>query len=251
MSTGDMTVMEHLGELRMRIIRSLLAVGIGMLVVLVFYDPIKDFLTQPYSDLCKERADFECDGSLFALGPLDGFSARVRLSVYFGIAIAAPVILWQIWRFVVPALEKKEKRYAIPFIASTLVLFVLGAYLAYWTLDKALEFLVTWSGDDVNQTYQVMSYMNLVIMMMLAFGVGFLSPVLIVFLQLVGVVTPRTLVKNWRFAVMLIFVAAAVITPSGDPVSMLALALPLTVLYALSVLLGWLIVRKRTVSTET
>jgi sec-independent protein translocase protein TatC len=249
MSGSEMTMTEHLGELRMRIIRSLLAVGICMIVVLIFYDPIKEFLTQPYIDLCNERQDFECDGSLFALGPLDGFSARVRLSVYIGIAMAAPVILWQIWRFIVPALEKKEKRYALPYILSTLVLFVAGAWLAYWTLDKALEFLVTWSGDDVNQTYQVMSYMNLVILMMLAFGVGFLSPVLIVFAQLVGLVTPRTLVKKWRYAIMLIFVAAAVITPSGDPVSMLALAIPLTFLYVLAVFVGWLLVRNRTTTS--
>ena len=90
-----------------------------------------------------------------------------------------------------------------------------------------------------------MSYMNLVIMMMLAFGIGFLSPVLIVFAQLVGVVTPKTLMKKWRYAMMLIFVAAAVITPSGDPVSMLALAIPLTVLYAIAVVIGWLLVRGR------
>ena len=138
------------------------------------------------------------------------------------------------------------RRYALPFVLATLVLFIAGALLAYWTLDKALTFLVTWSGDDVNQTYQIMSYMKLVIMMMLAFGIGFLSPVLIVFAQLVGIVTPRTLMKKWRYAVMLIFVAAAVITPSGDPVSMLALAVPLTVLYALAVLVGWLLVRGRT-----
>jgi sec-independent protein translocase protein TatC len=244
-SASEMTMVEHLGELRMRIIRSLLAVGIGMIVVLVLYDPIKEFLTQPYIDLCAEREDFQCDGSLYALGPLDGFSARVRLSIYLGVAMAMPIILWQIWRFIVPALEKKEKRYALPFVASTVVLFVCGAALAYWTLDKALTFLVSWSGDDVNQAYQIMSYMNLVIMMMLAFGIGFLSPVLIVFMQLAGMVTPRTLITRWRYAVMLIFVAAAVITPSGDPVSLLALAVPLTVMYLIAVFIGWLLVRRR------
>jgi len=245
MSGSEMTFAEHLGELRMRVIRSLLAVGIGMIVVLIFYDPIKDFLTQPYIDLCNEREDFKCDGSLYALGPLDGFSARVRLSIYVGIAVSLPVIFWQIWRFVTPALEKKEKRYAIPFVLSTLVLFAAGAALAYWTLDKALTFLVSWSGDDVNQAYQIMSYMNLIIMMMLAFGIGFLSPVLIVFLQLVGVITPRTLLKQWRYAIMLTFVAAAVITPSGDPVSLLALAVPLMIFYFIAVFIGWLLVRRR------
>jgi sec-independent protein translocase protein TatC len=245
MNPSEMTMVEHLGELRMRIIRSLLAVGLGMILVLIFYDPIKEFLTQPYRDLCMERKDFDCDGSLFALGPLDGFSARVRLSIYLGIALAAPVILWQIWRFIVPALEKREKRYAIPFLLATVVLFIAGAILAYWTLDKALTFLVSWSGEDVNQAYQIMSYMNLVIMMMLAFGIGFLSPVLIVFAQLVGMVTPRTLISKWRYAVMFIFVVAAVITPSGDPISLLALALPLTVMYLIAVFIGWLFVRRR------
>ena len=143
------------------------------------------------------------------------------------------------------ALEKREKRYAIPFIMSSLVLFAAGCSIAYWTLDKALEFLISWSGNDVTQAYQVTKYVSLVVLMMLAFGVGFLSPVLIVFLQLVSVVSPRSLIKQWRYAIMGIFVAAAVITTSGDPFSMLALAIPLSVLYVLSVLIGWLLVRRR------
>jgi sec-independent protein translocase protein TatC len=118
--------------------------------------------------------------------------------------------------------------------------------LAYWTLDKALEFLISWSGSDVTQAYQVTKYINLVVMMMLAFGVGFLSPVLLVFLQLVSAVTPKTLIKQWRYAIMGIFVASAAITPSGDPISLLALAIPLTILYLIAVLIGWLLTRRRT-----
>jgi sec-independent protein translocase protein TatC len=213
--------------------------------MLTVYDPVKNFLTQPYRNLCSKRPDFKCDGSLFSLGPLDGFSARMRICLYGGVVLALPVILWQIWRFIVPALSKKEKRYAVPFIVSSVVLFAVGCSLAYWTLDKALEFLISWSGTDVSQAYQVTKYVSLVVLMMLAFGVGFLSPVLLVFLQLVSVVTPRSLIKQWRYAVMGIFVAAAVITPSGDPVSMLALAVPLSVLYLLSALVGWLLVRRR------
>ena len=143
------------------------------------------------------------------------------------------------------ALSKREKNYAVPFIASSVVLFSVGCYLAYWTLDKALEFLISWSGSDVTQAYQVTKYINLVVMMMLAFGVAFLSPVLLVFLQLVSVVTPKTLIKQWRYAVMGVFVASAAITPSGDPISMLALAIPLTILYLIAVLVGWLLTRRR------
>ncbi len=246
-TTNDnvMPLMEHLRELRMRIVRSLLAVAVGTIVLLAIYDPVKNFLTKPYRDLCRQRPDFKCDGSLFSLGPLDGFSARMRVCAYGGLILALPVVLWQIWRFIVPALSKKEKRYAGPFIASSVTLFVVGCSLAYWTLNKALEFLISWSGTEVTQAYQVTKYISLVALMMLAFGVGFLSPVLLVFLQLAGAVKPRTLIKQWRYAIMGIFVAAAVITPSGDPFSMLALALPLTVLYLIAVLVGWLLTRRR------
>ena len=240
-----MSMMDHLRELRMRLVRSVLAIGISTLVLLAFYDQLKNLLTRPYTDLCLRRPDFKCDGSLFSLGPLDGFSARMRVCLYGGLVLALPIILWQIWRFIVPALSKREKNYAVPFIGSSVLLFSVGCYLAYWTLDKALEFLISWSGSDVTQAYQVTKYINLVVMMMLAFGVAFLSPVLLVFLQLVSVVTPKTLIKQWRYAVMGIFVAAAVITPSGDPISLLALAIPLTILYLIAVLVGWLLTRRR------
>jgi sec-independent protein translocase protein TatC len=251
MSTKDtsadqaMPIMEHLRELRVRIVRSLLAVVVGTIVILAAYDPVKRFLTQPYRNLCSTNPDFNCDGSLFALGPLDGFSARMKVAAYGGLILALPVLLWQIWQFVVPALSKKEKRYAVPFITSSIVLFAAGGTLAYWTLDKALEFLISWSGSDVNQAYQITKYISLVTFMMLAFGVGFLSPVLLVFLQLANVVQPRTLIKQWRIAIMLIFVGAAVITPSGDPFTLMALSGPLTILYLLSILVGWLLVRRR------
>ena len=242
---GSMTIMDHLRELRQRVIRALLAVACGTIVMLAAYNPVKEWLTRPYRNLCNARPEFKCDGSLFALGPLDGFTARIRISAYGGLVLALPVVLWQIWRFVVPALNKKEKQYAIPFITSSIILFLAGSSIAYWTIDKALEFLITWSGSDITEAYRINDYIMLVVMMMLAFGVGFLSPVLLVFLQLVGAVSPRTLMKQWRFAIMGIFVTAAVITPSGDPVSLLALAVPLSILFLLAVLVGWLTTRKR------
>jgi len=244
---GSMTIMDHLRELRQRVIRSLLAVAVGTIVMLATYDPVKNWLTKPYRNLCNEKPEFKCDGSLFALGPLDGFTARLRVCAYGGLVLALPVVLWQIWRFVVPALNKKEKRYAVPFILSSVVLFVVGCSIAYWTLDKALEFLINWSGSEITEAYRITDYIMLVVMMMLAFGVGFLSPVLLVFLQLVNVIAPRTLIKQWRYSIVGIFLTAAVITPSGDPVSLLALAVPLTVLYLLSVLVGWLLTRRRSV----
>jgi sec-independent protein translocase protein TatC len=242
---GSMSIMDHLRELRQRVIRALLAVAVGTIVMLAAYDPVKNWLTRPYRNLCSSRPEFQCDGSLFALGPLDGFSARLRVCAYGGLVLALPVVLWQVWRFIVPALNKQEKRYAVPFIVSSVILFAAGCSIAYWTLDKALEFLINFSGSDITEAYRITDYIMLVVMMMLAFGVGFLSPVLLVFLQLVNAVRPQTLIKQWRYALVSIFVVAAVITPSGDPVSLLALAVPLSVLFLISILVGWLLTRKR------
>jgi sec-independent protein translocase protein TatC len=239
------TLTEHLGELRKRIIRSALAVLIGMVVIIALYDQVLEFLKQPYVDLCSSKAEDFCDPNLFITSPTEGLSTRIRVGMYGGIIAALPVILWQIWRFVVPALHAKEKKYAIPFVLSSVVLFSAGGTLAYITVDRALDFLIGWAGEDVGELFTVSSYISLIGLMIFAFGVGFLLPVLIVFLQLVGVVTPRTLLKSWRYATIGVFVLAAVITPSGDPVTLMMLALPMLFLYFVAILIGWLVVRKR------
>ena len=153
--------------------------------------------------------------------------------------------MWQMWRFIVPALHAKEKKYAIPFVAQSVVLFALGGFLAYWTLEKALEFLIDWAGSDVEANFRVSKYVSLVGLMVAAFGIAFEFPVLLVSLQLVGVLTPQTLLKGWRYAIMAIFVIAAVITPSGDPYSMLALAIPMSLFYLISILIGYVVQRRR------
>ncbi len=246
--TATMTLTEHLGELRTRIIRAGLAVAIGMVIIIAFYEPVLEFLAQPYVDLCRRKPEDFCppeDELLNALAPTDGFSARVRVGMYGGIIAALPVILWQVWRFVVPALDAKEKRYAIPFVLSSVVLFAAGAVLAYYTVGRALEFLIAWSGSEVNQVFAIDKYISLIGLMIFAFGIGFLLPVLLVFLQLVGVVTPRRLVGGWRYAIVGIFCLAAVITPSGDPVTLLMLSGPMILLYFIAVLIGWVIGRRR------
>ena len=244
-SVDDMSIMGHLAELRSRLLFSLLAIAVGAIGLLLAYEPVLRFLTKPYRDLCAVNSSLNCDGSLYALGPIDGFSARMRIALWGGVVIALPVLLWNIWRFIVPALTKREKRYSYFFMFSSIVLFAVGAFLAYWTLDRALEFLIGWSGADVTQNYQINKYVNLVVLMMLSFGVGFLSPVLLVFLQLVEVVSPRTLITQWRYAIVGIFIVAAVITPSGDPITLMVLGVPLTVLYVIAVGIGALILWRR------
>ncbi len=232
-----MTLTQHLAELRTRIIRSVLAIVFGIIIILAFYNQVLDFLRKPYTDLCATKKWQNC-GELQFLGPLEGLSTRLSIATYGGIIIALPVLMWQLWRFIVPALHAKEKKYAIPFVLSSVLLFLLGGIIAYWTLGPALDFLISWAGDDVQANFQVSKYISLVGLMIAAFGIAFEFPVLLVFLQLVGVVTPQMLAKQWRYAIVIIFVIAAVITPSGDPYSMMALAGPMTLFYVISILIG-------------
>lgn len=246
-----MTLTEHLAELRVRIIRCALAVTIGMVLVMAFYDEVLRFLSRPYRQLCLDKRDlcppgaFDGDNPQFLnLDPIGGLGTRVRVAMYGGLVLAIPVIMWQIWKFVVPALKANEKKYAIPFIVSSLSLFALGGFLAYWTLEAALDFLISWAGEEVTSNFEVGRYVNLVVLMVGAFGVGFQFPVLLVFLQLVGVLEPKQLAGWWRYAVVGVVVLAAVITPSGDPISLAALSVPMIVLYFAAIGIG-LIAQRR------
>lgn len=241
---GQMTLVEHLRELRKRLIISVLAVTVGMLIVFLFYDPIFDWLVRPY---CDTSNDNEC--TLLQTDPLEGFGVRIRIAGYGGIALAMPVLLWQIWRFVSPGLYDKEKRYALPFVASALVLFLLGAGIAYWTMPMALEFLADIGGDNLEQFYTPAKYFRLITYMMLAFGVGFEFPILLVFLIMAGILEVDTLRRGRRMAVVIICVIVAVITPSGDPYSMLALAVPMCIFYEVALRIGS-IIEKRRVAAE-
>jgi sec-independent protein translocase protein TatC len=230
-----------------RIIRSALAVAIGMVLIIAFYDQVLDFLLQPYVDLCDRKPEDFCDPELFNFSPTEGLATRVRVGLYGGIVVALPVLLWQTWRFIVPALNQKEKKWAIPIVLSSIGLFVAGGALAYVTIGQALDFLIGWSGSNVNQVYSVQSYVSLIGLMIFAFGLGFMLPVFVFGLQAVGVVTPRRLFQSWRLALVVIAVIAAVITPSGDPVTMAMLGVPMVMLYFLAILFGWLVVRRRPV----
>jgi sec-independent protein translocase protein TatC len=236
-----------------RIIRALLAVTIGIVIILAFYNPLLDLLLRPYRNLCEMQPSY-CqlsEGNIISTDAVAGFTTRLSVALYGGILLALPVLMWQIWQFIVPALHAREKKYAIPFILSSIVLFILGGLVAYLTLEKALEFLISWSGEAVQTIYAVDKYIRLVGLMIAAFGISFEFPVLLVFLQIVGVLTPQTLIKGWRYAILTVFVIAAVITPSGDPYSMLALALPMTLFYLLSVLIGYLFQRRKRAAGAT
>lgn len=244
-SGGQMTLVEHLTELRKRLIISVLAVAVGMVLVTVFYNDLIHWLVQPYLDtFCNSKTGQGCQ--LLQTDPMEGFSVRIKATTYGAIAFAMPVLLWQVWRFISPGLYDNEKRYAVPFVASALVLFALGAYLAYWTMPKALDWLGSIGGGGLfEQQYQPGKYFQLIIYMMLAFGVGFEFPIVLVFLQLAGILQASTLKRVRRYAIVGITVLVAVITPSGDPISMLALSVPMVLFYEISILVGGLLTRGR------
>jgi sec-independent protein translocase protein TatC len=239
-----MTLVEHLTELRTRLIICVVAVAIGMVLGFILYPWVFDFLIHPYKEIATAENSV-APGKLVQFDPLEGFSIRMKTSAYTGIAFAMPVILWQVWQFVTPGLYPHERRYAVPFVASALVLFALGAGLAYYTLPRALEFLVDIGGDDLVTAFAPGKYFQLITYMMLAFGIGFEFPIVLIFLQMAGIVDAATLRKGRRFAIVGICVLVAVITPSGDPISMLMLSVPMVLFYEAAIVVGSIITKRQ------
>ncbi|MGQ0832127.1 MAG: twin-arginine translocase subunit TatC [Microthrixaceae bacterium] len=251
-SSGDarMTLVEHLAELRDRLIKIVVAVVIGMLLAFLLYNQIFRFLLGPYEDIANSRPSLT-GGKLLQVDPLEGFGIRMKLAAYGGIGLAMPVILWQIWRFVTPGLYPHERRYAVPFVLSALALFLLGAGLAYYTLPRALEFLVDIGGSDNFVTaFAPGKYFTLITYMMLAFGIGFEFPILLIFLQMARILSVSALRRSRRYAIVGICVLVAVITPSGDPISMLMLSVPMVLFYEASIIAGRVIERRRVSSSK-
>ncbi len=235
-----MSLADHLGELRRRVMISTAAIFMGAVVGFLAYNKVLAFLQQPYCDL-KRTKGLPGTCNFVITDPLEGVTTRFKVSAYIGLALALPVVLWQLWRFITPGLHPKEKKYAIPFIVSSVVLFALGALIAVITFPNALDFLISVSGDEVETLFGPAKYISLYTLIMLAFGVAFEFPVVLVFLQIAGVLTPARLLRSWRFAIVGIFVAAAVITPSQDPYSLAGMALPMTSFYFIAIGIGKLL----------
>lgn len=237
-STGHMTLWEHLAELRTRLFRVAIAVAIGAVLGWFLYPYVLEILKHPFNEVQPNQP-------FIATEPLQAFGLRIKMSGYIGIALAMPVIAWQVWRFVTPGLYPQEKKYAIPFTISAIILFIGGAAVAFFILNPTLEFLTTIGGSEIEPFYTASSYVTLIIWMMIAFGVGFEFPVLLVALMMIGVLSPRRLLRWWRQAIVVIAIIAAVITPSGDPISMTALAVPMLLLYFLAIGVGALVLKLR------
>jgi len=231
-SDDAMTLAEHLRELRLRLLVSTVAFLVMAVVAFVFYDQLLSWLREPY---CRANHG-HC--TLYITGPLDGLALRIKISAFGGLLLASPIVFFELWRFVTPGLKKRERLYAIPFATASVILFALGCTLAYYTFENALVFLERIGGPSLQQIYNPNQYLSLILWMMFLFGVTFEFPVLLVGLQLARVVTPAQLLSWWRWAIIGITLAAAVFTPSGDPISMIVLAVPLIVFYFASIGIG-------------
>ena len=234
--------MEHLVELRNRIMISLGAILLFSVVGFFLYNVITDFLTGPLTDATKslkqcQKPRADCN-KLITTNFLDPFVVRLKIATYFGVLCSSPVVMWQVWRFVTPALSTKERKYAVPFIASSTALFAGGVVTAWFTLEKALQFLIAIGGDDIDVKSTADSYITLVGLMFLGFGLSFQFPVLLVCLLLARVITTMSLRKYRRHAIVGIVIFAAIITPSQDPYSLFLMAGPMWLFYETSIVIG-------------
>jgi sec-independent protein translocase protein TatC len=232
-SDGRMTVVEHLTELRSRIIISVIAITLAGIVCFVFSESIIKFFVEYYKNATEGDRN-----QLIFLGPLDAFITRVKVATYGGIVLAMPIWLWELWRFITPGLNPNEKRYAVPFVLSSIVLFATGAAVALLTMPKALEFLLNIGGDQLTPELTADKYLSFVSLMIVAFGVAFLFPVVLVFLLLARVLTTRQLRRWRRPAIVVIVIFAAVITPSQDPYSLFFMAVPMYIFFESSIIIG-------------
>jgi sec-independent protein translocase protein TatC len=236
-----MALVEHLRELRNRLGVSLLALAVCVVVALVFREHVFDLLKRPYCQTEVAQQASRASGeqcNLYAFGTFEQLSVSLRISLIAGVVASAPVWLYQLGAFITPALHRKEKRYAAAFLGASLVLFSAGTVFAYLIISRGLQFLLSFAGEDVVTLPSIQSYLSFVTLTLIAFGVAFLFPVIVLFLNFTGVF-PTSRMRAWRRGMIVgIAVAAAVLTPSQDPFTFLAMALPLYGLYEACIVLG-------------
>ena len=246
----EMPLVEHLVELRSRLVKSAVAVVVGLAIGLLVRDPVFELLISPYCQLPDQLVgtdeifnSSEC--RLIATDVLTGFFLQLKAAGVVALLIAGPAVAYQIWRFVTPGLRPIERRYAIPFLLASVVFFSAGAAFAYVIIPRALAVLLNFVPDQVESLLDANAYLSFFFRMTLAFGLSFELPLALILLTLMGVISASSLRRARRYAWFGIFVAAALLTPGGDPFTMLLLAAPLIVFYEAAVLIAWLIERRR------
>jgi sec-independent protein translocase protein TatC len=239
---GRMPLREHLLELRKRVGRAVLGLLLGGVAGWFLYPTVFQILQAPVTRLQEDR------GLLIGLnfgGVLAGFDMQIKVSLFFGVLVSSPWWVYQLWAFITPGLTRRERLVTVGFLAAAVPLFLSGAFLAWYLLPKAVGVLTGFTPEDAFNLISAQEYLTFVMRMVLAFGAGFLLPVIMVALTMVGLVEGRSWLHGWRVAVMLAFVFGAVATPTGDAISMLVLAIPITILYFAAVAVCLVMDRRR------
>jgi sec-independent protein translocase protein TatC len=231
--------LEHLSELRRRLLIGLVALLATTIVAWMGYDHVISFMLAPYRHYLSHHSRIDVSGGrLVATAPLEGFTTRLRVSCYLGAALAAPVWIWEAWRFITPGLYRNERRYSAGFVVATVGLFGLGAATAVAVFPKAIAWMISVSGSGVVPLFSPARYLGLYAAACLVFGAVFTYPVFLVAMELTGIVTSARL-RHWRrYAIVICCALAAVITPSSDPFSFVAMAVPMVVFYEAAILTG-------------
>ena len=237
---GKMSFLEHLDELRKRIIWALLSVFIGFALSLYFVFDIFDFVYRPMQAL------LPAGQKLIYTDPAEAFILHIKLALIAGLLVAAPAVFTQVWLFIAPGLYAHEKKWAIPFVAMSTFFFVLGAWFSH-----EVVFPITWrffagfSNEVLQFTPRIEPAFSLYMRLILALGITFQLPTVVLFLARLGAVTPRFLIRNFKYAVLVIIIASAVLSPDGSGVGLLAMGAPVVLLYIFSIGLAWMFGKKR------
>jgi sec-independent protein translocase protein TatC len=236
-----MPLLEHLRELRSRLLKAGLAVVVGTFIGWLVFDPVWDFLQKPFCRLKigyrEGPAGSAC--GLFVNGLTEGFFLQMKIWVVIGVLVSAPFWLYQFWAFIAPGLHKREKRWTYLFLVCAVPLFAAGAALAYVTLDKGLNVLLGFVPKGAIPIISISSYLGYMIAMLFIFGASFEIPLIVVILNLAGVVKYEHLKKHHRALIFAVFIFAAVATPSQDPITMLVLAVPVLLLFELALVIAY------------
>jgi sec-independent protein translocase protein TatC len=230
------SILAHLEELRWRVVRIFIAVIVGGLIALVFHDQLRAILEAPFRTAAPQN-------DLQTLNPTEQWGVLMRIALFGGIILASPVVLYQLWAFIQPALTKKERNWALPIVGALVVLFVSGVVVGYLTLPRGLEFLLD-IFPDVESNLRLGDYYSFTLRFLFAFGLAFLFPVFLFAAAAAGVISSQQLAKWRRWAVLIIVIGAALITPSGDAFSLIVLSVPLYLMYEATYWLVRLVLRR-------
>jgi sec-independent protein translocase protein TatC len=232
---GRMPLIEHLRELRSRVVKSALVIALASTIGWFFYNEIITQLAKPVCDLkFAQETGAESCGALYISGVLGPLNLQIKVAILSGIILAAPVWLYQLWAFIAPALHRKEKRNSIFFIVAATPFFAAGAFLGYTILPIAVEVLFGFTPDALNNLVKFDDYLDFVMRAILLFGIAFELPVFLITFNLIGFLSGKAILKPWRGWVFGITLFVAAFSPTADPLSMMALAVPLILLYLLS-----------------